>query len=138
MAVTVTKRFRFSYAHHLPEYEGDCANTHGHNAILEITVGGKETDGYPGMVIDFKKLKRVVNTVLSSIDHTYLNKDVLTFARKRNDADPRHSIAGSVVPTAENMVVWFVDELHDLLPNGCYLEKIRLSETDDAWVTWER
>ena len=37
-SIEVTKIFRFESAHNLPNYEGDCANLHGHSYKLEVTV----------------------------------------------------------------------------------------------------
>ena len=122
--VTVTKRFTFCYAHHLPHYVGKCANTHGHNAVLEVEVRGKEEGGYEGMVIDFGTLKKIVGNVLEIIDHTYLNTDLGGFKAH--------------APTAENIVQWFMAEIVVRLPKGVVLESLRLTETDDSWTTWRR
>lgn len=90
------------------------------------------------MVIDFKKLKKIVGNVSDMIDHTYLNTNLARFRNKWDWATPKNSFASVPTPTAENMVIWFVDELNGMLPDGCILESIRLSETDDTWVTWKR
>ena len=122
--ITVTKRFKFCYAHHLPEYDGKCANIHGHNSVLEVEVAGKEKDGYEGMVIDFGKLKEIVNEVIEIIDHKYLNQDLASFKTHHT-------------PVAENMVLWFVGQIVPKLPEGVELVNLRLSETEDSWTTWK-
>jgi len=70
----VSKIFEFAGAHNLPDYNGACANLHGHEWKIEIAIKGpvnKET----GMVIDFKILKDVVNeAVINMFDHQHLNK----------------------------------------------------------------
>ena len=74
--ITITKIFEFSAGHHLPNYEGDCRNPHGHNYILEVTVGG-EVNEEQGMIIDFKKLKDFVKSkIIDDLDHSSLNDRV--------------------------------------------------------------
>ena len=122
--ITVTKKFKFCYAHHLPHYVGKCANTHGHNGVLEVEVKGKEVDGYEGMIIDFSILKKIVGNVLEIIDHKYLNADLGAFKTR--------------APTAENIIQWFMAEIAVRLPPGVVLENLVLTETDDSWATWRR
>ncbi|HET7115919.1 MAG TPA: 6-carboxytetrahydropterin synthase, partial [Hanamia sp.] len=78
--ISVTKIFNFEMAHALHNYEGSCANIHGHSYILHVTVKStKERESElvpPGFIIDFKELKEIVNTkVISLLDH----KLVLSF-----------------------------------------------------------
>ena len=63
----------FAAAHNLLNYCGACENLHGHNWKIEIYIHGTELDK-SGMLIDFKVLKEHTNTILDSLDHTYLNK----------------------------------------------------------------
>jgi len=123
--ITVTRRFEFCYSHHLPEYEGKCKNVHGHNAMLEVEYTKpefprvkEEWEGYPGMLIDFSSIKKVVNNVLDQIDHTEINSLL--------DPDP---------PTSENLLRCIVDCLrHRSYGDG--LVRVRLSETRDCWCEW--
>ena len=111
MLLTVTKRFEFAYAHYLPDYPGDCARLHGHNAILEVEVASR-AKAYPTMVVDFKDLKTVVKEkVLSKLDHEYLN-DILHY------------------PTAESMAEWVWEQLEDDLE----LVRVRVYETSDSYA----
>lgn len=64
------RREEFAAAHYLPGYEGDCAQMHGHNFIVEIEVAGIELDAQ-GMVIDFREMKLALQAVLP--DHRLLN-----------------------------------------------------------------
>jgi 6-pyruvoyltetrahydropterin/6-carboxytetrahydropterin synthase len=120
MELSATKRFEFSYAHFLPGYQGACAQMHGHNAILEVTVTGQDPT-YKSMVMDFSTLKHLVNEhVMDRMDHQLLN-----------------NIQGLERPTAENMAWMIWGLLEDVLPQGVALNKIRLSETEGSWVTLE-
>ena len=40
--VYITKRFTFEACHHLPNYNGKCANVHGHSYKLEVTVSAEK------------------------------------------------------------------------------------------------
>lgn len=118
--VAVTKVFTFDYAHHLPGYDGKCANLHGHGATLEVEViktnAIKST--YEGMVMDFSDLKEIVTRkVLVHMDHTCINYFIQ-------------------FPTAENMVLWIVKQLEEEL--GTSVQRVRLYETPDSYAEWKR
>lgn len=102
--VYVTRKFSFSAAHRYWREEwsaeenarifGPLTVTHGHNYVLEVTLGGP-VDPRTGMVVDLAELKRVVgDLVLSRFDHADLSVDPL--------------FAGRQVPTTENLVraIW--------------------------------
>lgn len=68
----VTKTIDFCYGHRLLDYNGKCANLHGHNGLLEVDV---ESDGLDalGMVVDFNRIRDVVKTwVDAELDHKML------------------------------------------------------------------
>ena len=73
----------FDAAHRLPDYDGKCANLHGHTWKVEVEIKTKALieDRF---VLDFTVLKQIVNT----LDHKYLN-DLIE------------------VPTAENIAKYF-------------------------------
>lgn len=116
---TVTRRFKFCYAHHLPGYEGKCKTVHGHNAVVEVTFGDTEDD-FPGMVIDFTKIKEYVKPIIEKLDHKNLNDF------------PFLSIE-TLPPTAEVIAEYIGREIL-LTAIGKYLQKIRLYETEDCFV----
>lgn len=118
--------FSFAAAHHLPNHDGLCKNLHGHNYKLEVEYAGQVSQR-TGMLVDFKKIKDTVNSVISHLDHTCLNNLVL-------------SISGypfpSENPTAELMVQWMAKVLggHPTVE----LNRIRLWETDNCYVEWTK
>lgn len=121
--LTITKTFEFAYAHFLPEYKGRCKNLHGHTGILEVEVcRTKETERlctYPGMIMDFGFLKEIVTqTILDKLDHQCLN-DVLP-----------------IIPTAENMTEWAVEQLKTVL--GESLLRVRIYETPTSYAEWRK
>jgi len=119
--LTVCKRFTFEAAHSLPDYPGSCADRHGHSYKLFIEVrGGTDEclESYPGMVIDFRELTRIVKKeVLSVVDHCDLNDIV-------------------AISTAENLVEWIRDWLLPYFNES--LVRIRLYETEDSYAEWRR
>lgn len=143
MKLSVTKQFKFSAGHvlHDPEYSpeenesvfGKCSRQHGHNYVLEVTVG---VSHFPhdaglddGMVINFYEIAALVNKlIIDRWDHRVLN-DVADFA--------------GILTTAENMaqVAWDIVEsgLDDARKSeGARLECIRVQETDTGWATFAR
>ena len=84
----------FAAAHNLRNYRGKCENLHGHNYKVRITLAGQELDS-TGLLYDFVQLKKAIQEVIRSLDHTYLNErppfDVLN-------------------PSAENIARYFYDQ----------------------------
>ena len=62
----------FSAAHFLSHYHGKCEKLHGHNYRVRLWARGDKLDG-GGMLVDFSLLKKVLNDVLSRLDHSNLN-----------------------------------------------------------------
>lgn len=131
--VYVTRRSTFSASHRLynPAFSDQqnealfdkCANPmgHGHNYVLEVTVGGepREETGY---VIDLKKLKEIIKReVLDKVDHKHLNHDV-EFMR-------------GIIPTAENIAKVFWNILESKITEG-RLYSVRLHETENNIVEY--
>ncbi len=124
--VYVTRLLHFNAAHRLhsdllsseenQSIYGACNNPlgHGHNYDLEVTVVG-EPDPVTGMVIDLKEIKEIVEeAVISRVDHKHLNFDV--------------DFMQGVVPTAENIVIAFWEQLKGRF-KGCELHELKLYET---------
>lgn len=127
--IHVTKEFSFESAHRLPNYEGDCANWHGHSYKLQVTVSryinavrltknASSVTASETMVIDFKDLKSVVEEhVIKTHDHGDLN-----------------SIYHN--PTAEVMVFHIYNVLDRVLPADLILESVRLWETATSFAEY--
>ena len=127
--VYVTRRLVFSSAHrlHHPDLENDlvygsCANLHGHNYTLEVTVKGK-VDPLTGFVVDLKGLKRVMEEKVKAIlDHKNLDTDVSYFK--------------NVVQSAENIAIFIWKQLEPEIPENAELESVRLHETENNVVEY--
>jgi len=77
----------FAAAHRLREYPGDCSRLHGHNWHVEVEVEASELDSV-GMGLDFRRMRRALESVLRPLDHGFLN-EIAPFDR--------------INPTAENI-----------------------------------
>jgi 6-pyruvoyltetrahydropterin/6-carboxytetrahydropterin synthase len=117
--ITVTRTFSFEAAHHLPNYPGDCKNLHGHTYHGHVTVSREDgkIDKDTGMVMDFKELDSLLETVfLSKFDHSLLNNYFEN-------------------PTAEIMVDWIFSELSlAMVSNPFVVQCVRLYETDNSYA----
>ncbi|MEW6543799.1 MAG: 6-carboxytetrahydropterin synthase [Nitrospirota bacterium] len=125
--VLLTKRIEFAAAHRYHNEAWDAARNravfgacnnepgHGHNYLLEVTVGG-EVDGRTGMVVNLYDLKRVLKQVLEAFDHKHLNLDTPYFTRS--------------IPTTENLALVLWNLLAARAEIG-RLVKVRLFEDDD-------
>jgi 6-pyruvoyltetrahydropterin/6-carboxytetrahydropterin synthase len=131
--IYLTRRAHFCAAHRLfrPELSdeenlelfGKCATPggHGHNYTIEVTVAGRP-DPSTGMVIDLKKVKRILHEeIVSQWDH-----------RDLNTAVPRLS---GVIPTAENLAIVIWDILSGRI-EGAELYRVRLFETENNYVEY--
>jgi len=107
----------FAAAHNLRNYKGKCENLHGHNYKLRVTLAGEKLDA-TGLLYDFVRLKQVIQSVIRSLDHKYLNElspfDVLN-------------------PSAENISRYIYDEIAKQLRdsvNGTGVTSVTVWETD--------
>jgi 6-pyruvoyltetrahydropterin/6-carboxytetrahydropterin synthase len=113
----------FAAAHNLRGYKGKCENLHGHNYKVRVTLSGKEVDSV-GLLYDFVHLKQVIQSVIRSLDHKYLNElppfDVLN-------------------PSAENIARYIYDQAANQLhqaPNGAEVSSITVWESDVTAATY--
>ena len=124
--VTITRRATFAAAHILCREEwsdeknrevfGACVTDHGHNYVIEVTVGGA-LDEQTGMVVNLKHVDAVLRReFIDAVDHRHLNRDV-DFLR-------------GVIPTAENVAL---AAFHRLAPQfkPARLLKVRVVETEN-------
>lgn len=111
----------FSAAHRLREYRGKCENLHGHNWRVEVTIASKQLDN-GGMVIDFRKIKEKLGSILDKLDHTYLNE--LSEFKKIN-------------PTSENIASYIYSRLKKLITGKkITVKKVSVWETKDSSATY--
>ena len=111
---------RFSAAHRLREYQGDCEKLHGHNWRVRLTVrAGRLND--LGMVMDFRDLKTALGRILDEFDHVYLN-ELERFAESN--------------PTTENIARAICEDIIPQLPEGVRVKRVTCWETPGCSATY--
>lgn len=136
----VTKIFTFETAHAIYGYEGACGYIHGHSYKLHVSVTTGDGDiGYipsPGIIVDFKELKRIVNSaVIEELDHKLLLSAQFI---KTNATLLSHKnlLVMEGEPTAENLLVFIRGKLEVALPSDIMLAALKLFETDNSYAEW--
>ncbi|WP_209475435.1 6-pyruvoyl trahydropterin synthase family protein [Thermococcus stetteri] len=114
MKSRVVERFKFEAAHAVI-IGNQVEEIHGHTFRLEVTVEGPLKNGY---VIDFLKLREIVENIIKKLDHRNLN------ALFEN-------------PTTENIALWIAEKVQENLPEGVKLHRIVLWEGDENGVEFE-
>jgi 6-pyruvoyltetrahydropterin/6-carboxytetrahydropterin synthase len=125
MKTTITRVYEFAASHRLHssvldadenvELYAKCNNLngHGHNYLLEVTVGGTP-DPRTGMICDISTLDQIVNVnVVDRYDHKNLDLDIPEFS--------------GTITTSENVSQEIFRRLEVVLPST--LERVRLHET---------
>lgn len=111
----------FSAAHELSNYNGPCANLHGHNWNVQVFVMAENLNEI-GIAMDFRKLKAELGRILERYDHHCLN-DLPEFQNEN--------------PTSENIAKHIYHELSDLLNQpGLRVSKVRVCESDSSGATY--
>ena len=124
--VRITRRATFAAGHILcrddwtdeknREVFGACSTDHGHNYIIEVTVGGA-VDPDTGMVVNLKQVDNVLRReFVEAVDHHHLNRDV--------------DFMQGVMPTAENVALTAFHRLEPHLKPARLL-KVRVVETEN-------
>jgi len=122
----ITRRATFAAAHILCRDDwseeknrdvfGACTTDHGHNYVIEVTVGGA-LDAETGMVVNLKQVDAVLRReFVDAVDHRHLNRDV-DFLR-------------GVIPTAENLALAAFQRLEPHFKPARLL-KVRIVETEN-------
>ena len=101
----------FSAAHYLKDYPGKCANVHGHNYRVQITIEGETLDSL-GMLVEFEVIKKALAPWIDKFDHGFLN-EVPPFDKLN--------------PTAENLAKFFYDETEKALRQPREAASVRVS-----------
>lgn len=138
--IRLTKIFTFEMAHLLEGYDGMCSNMHGHSYIMHVTICGEPNADASsptfGMVMDFKDLKKIVNSeVTDRLDHSLMVRRG-SRAAKRVEGLSERIIEVDYQPTCENMVSDFAERISARLPQNVKLVGVRLFETATSFAEW--
>ena len=143
--VTVTKKFTVPIGHRLLNYTGPCANIHGHNVTIEITLSGGVNE-QDGMIIDFGIIKREIGQWLDlRFDHAFLvnpNDNVVLGFLKENGF--KHFVMPDKFPnpTMENLSIVIYnkteevcDTLHSEYNYHVEVHSVKVYESETGWAT---
>ncbi len=112
---------KFSAAHNLREYHGQCENLHGHNWKVEIIVRIKDLD-QTGLALDFKFLKKSADEILKGLDHQYLNE--LPYFQDLN-------------PTSENIAKFIFNRLtNEFNDEKIKVARVSIWESEDSCASY--
>lgn len=114
----IFKQFTFDSAHFLPNVPDGhkCKEIHGHTYKMIVYMEG-DIEADSGWLMDFGDLKKIIEPIVKSIDHKFLNK-----------------IEGLENPTCEMMTIWLWNKIKPNLPS---LTKIELHETPTSGAIYE-
>ena len=117
---SITVKGQFSASHRIYGYP---ESVHGHDWNVQIEIASNILDAQ-GFVYDFVKLNRILESILSVLDHTHLNSIPHFWL---------HS------PSAENVLLYIKDKVEALLePKSVYISKIHVTEEDGFVANWYR
>ena len=123
----------FDSAHFLKDYEGRCANIHGHRWVVTVEVSSADvlSEGpYRGMIIDFGKLKDDLREETYKLDHTLLLErgSLKTSTMEAMKEEGFSMVELDFRPTAENLAKYF----HDVMSTKGYtVSRVIVYETPD-------
>ena len=135
----ITRKFEFATAHRLQDHEGVCANLHGHNYQLEVSVATEVALDKIGRVVDFSELKKIVNTFLdANLDHTTIYKEgdpvMEQVSLVLESYGLKKPLAFEKNPTVEVMAQYILGELQKRMPSNIIVTQIKLYETSNSFV----
>lgn len=127
-------------AHALHNYDGKCANIHGHSYKMTVTLIGqpKDEEDHPknGMLMDFRDLKKIVSEeILQHFDHALILKDsdpMLSSFDKGN----RMIVRTKYQPSCENLLFEFVKRISTRIEAPLKLHSVILRETHSSYASW--
>ena len=128
----ITKQFKFCAAHKYwndnwsdeknKEIFEDDIRIHGHNYELDITISGIPSED-SGFIVNISELKKIVDkNVISILDHSQINEDVLWFKNKQ--------------PSTENLVIFIWEQIIPHINGKMKLHKIKLRETPTIFTEY--
>lgn len=138
--VRISKEFSLEMAHALHNYDGKCANIHGHSYQLTVTLIGqpKDEEGHPknGMLMDFGDLKKIVSEeILQNFDHALVLKDSDPLLSTVDEGN-KMIVRTEYQPSCENLLLEFVNRISKKIEAPLKLHSVILRETNSSYASW--
>lgn len=130
---SVTRRFQFCAGHRVHLHESKCANPHGHNYVMMVTVRGPLDP--IGRVVDFSVIKDLMGTWIDdNWDHGFIYYERDADMRAMFEGKSWKSFAFGKNPTAENMADYILNAVAPMLfmPHGLLCTAVELWETENC------
>lgn len=132
-----TRKLKFDAAHRVTRHESKCANLHGHEYHVEVTVAAPDLD-HAGRVVDFGAIKELVGGWIDdALDHGMIaaswDEEIIALC-KSNDWK---LFVMDCEPTAENIARMIYGHATSLLKSrdaGLRVENVRVHETMNAYA----
>jgi 6-pyruvoyltetrahydropterin/6-carboxytetrahydropterin synthase len=130
----IAKDFRWEMAHRLPEHTGGCRNVHGHSYRMWVELAGEPDD--QGMVLDYFKLKEIIDPLVAEIDHAFLcdrsDKLIVDFLKSSG----LKAVYVDFPTTAEHIAKWFFERLAKPFSPMKHLHelRVRIQETERTYA----
>jgi 6-pyruvoyltetrahydropterin/6-carboxytetrahydropterin synthase len=127
--VRIAKSFHWEMAHRLPYHTAGCQNVHGHSYELRVALSGHPDER--GMVMDYGELKAIVQPMVDELDHAFLCSTDDSLMVEFLQRSSLKVVYVEFPTTAENLVYYFLDRIHDRLKDRTNLAEIcvRVCET---------
>ncbi len=111
----------FSAAHALRKYDGPCCRMHGHNyTVIAALRSGKLDEN--GIALDFVRLKKAVDEIISEFDHYNLSEN------------PRFA---EINPTSEVLAMTIYQELKKKLADeNVKVHRVSIGESENSLASY--
>jgi len=135
--VRIGKEYNWEMSHRLPFHKGDCINIHGHSYKMLVVLEGDVNENR--MLIDFYDIDKLVNPLLSQLDHAFLvdsnDTEIIDFL----DSKGFKKYVMNDFSTAEDISKYILEHLKPKMAefDNISFMKIRIYETIDAWAESE-
>lgn len=135
--MTISKDIKFDCAHMLSNYEGKCANLHGHTYHGTVTLEG-DVDHSTSMLVDYNVIKKIVD----DFDHAV----IFSAAEERNDAETAlfewactYKMRKVELTHGKSTAEVLAKNIALMCARLPYVKRalVKLSETDGSWAIME-
>lgn len=121
----------FDSAHFLKDYDGKCANLHGHRWRVVACIKGEELSEEKqtkGMLVDFSEMKECLKEICGTLDHSFIYEkgSLMKKTEECLSEEGFRMVCVPYRPTAENFARAIYKRLES---SGFSMERIEIYET---------